>query len=126
MHTLLLETLGGVDGRLLAACHCGDAEAARAAIAAGADVEACDESAWTLFGALWHCWRPLHWAACAGHVGVASLLLDAGAESEPRSGDGTTPLKAAAAKGRASVVRLLLAPAEWTQCVPRAKPASSR
>ena len=99
---------GGLDGRLLAACHRGDTSAARAALAAGADVEACDESAYTLFGALWHCWTPLLWASCNGHAAVVDLLLEAGAEPEARSGDGTTPLKAASAKGRVDVVRILL------------------
>lgn len=109
MHAALLSAFGGPDGRLLAACHRNDVAGAIAAIEDGANVDCHDESALTLLGAFWHCWKPIHWAACEGSTDLCLLLLENGAESEARAADGTTPLKAASAKGRTEVVKLLLA-----------------
>jgi ankyrin repeat protein len=53
--------------------------------------------------------RPLHWAADAGAVDVASYLLNQGADLEVRDVDGDTPLHWAAARGRCSMIELLLA-----------------
>src|SRR5690606_1223799 len=50
----------------------------------------------------------LMWAAAAGHVDVARLLLDAGASANARSTAGDTPLHFAAAGGDAALIDLLL------------------
>jgi ankyrin repeat protein len=57
----------------------------------------------------WLC-TPLHWAADAGDVDKARILLDAGANVNERTEDidGDTPLIKAASKGRLEMVRFLL------------------
>jgi ankyrin repeat protein len=52
---------------------------------------------------------PLSWAAEEGNEAVVKLLLDKGADTESKDGDGWTPLSRAAAIGREAVVKLLLA-----------------
>jgi ankyrin repeat protein len=52
---------------------------------------------------------PLHWAARAGHEGIAGLLLAAGADQTLTNQDGETPLQVAQRSRRASIVRLLRA-----------------
>ena len=47
-------------------------------------------------------------AALLGRTEAASLLIDAGAEVNPRSADGSTPLHTAAFFGRAETAELLL------------------
>jgi hypothetical protein len=77
----------------------GDAEALRAALAAGADVRArTGEERRTA----------LHAAAEAGHADLAAVLLDAGAAIDARDGSGRTALWRAAGRGHLEVVRLLL------------------
>src|SRR5579863_1022593 len=39
-----------------------------------------------------HKWTPLHFASRKGHVGVACVLLDNGADAEPRDRSESTPL----------------------------------
>ncbi len=51
---------------------------------------------------------PLHLACRCGHVGVARLLLEAGAGTEARTSSGDTPLLEAARCRRADAMRLLL------------------
>ncbi|KAI8513952.1 positive regulation of extrinsic apoptotic signaling pathway via death domain receptors protein [Branchiostoma belcheri] len=51
---------------------------------------------------------PLHQAASGGHVGVAELLLKAGARVDCRRLFGDTPIHNAASKGHVGVVELLL------------------
>jgi len=51
---------------------------------------------------------PLMMAAWKGHVEVARLLMDRGAEVDKKSQGGSTPLKAAAQMGHVEVARLLL------------------
>ena len=53
--------------------------------------------------------RPLHFAAEAGHDAVAALLLKHGADAEAPDGDGNMPLAYAARGGHARVVDALLA-----------------
>lgn len=53
-------------------------------------------------------WTALHYAAMRGHAGVLALLLDAGAEVNGASENGTTALMLAASEGRREAVALLL------------------
>ena len=79
----------------------GTAEASRALIEAGADVSArSDNSFWVL---------PLHSAASGGHAEIVELLLEAGAEPDPRQRHGWTPLHAAAQNGDLRSLDALLA-----------------
>lgn len=51
---------------------------------------------------------PLHWAASAGSIAMAELLISKGADIEARTSDGLTPLHWAASKGRGDVAVFLL------------------
>jgi ankyrin repeat protein len=53
-------------------------------------------------------WTPLHYAASAGHVGIAKLLLDHSAYIDAESPNGTTPLMMAAMYGTPKAVKLLI------------------
>lgn len=53
-------------------------------------------------------YTPLHRGAYGGHVAMASTLLAAGAEINPRTVDGWTPLHSACRWGRVAVAALLL------------------
>ena len=74
------------------------AEALRAALDAGADVEARDKDGRTA----------LTVAAWNGHTELAQLLLEAGAEVDACATDGNTALMRAAWNGHTGIVRLLL------------------
>ena len=67
---------------LRAAAICGDADMARASIAAGADVNAKDDNGAT----------PLHLAAKFGHAEIARALIAAGADVDAKADNGETPL----------------------------------
>ena len=53
-------------------------------------------------------WTPLYHRLQNGHVDVARLLLDKGAEVDPANKDGATPLSIACEKGHVDAARLLL------------------
>ena len=56
------------------------------------------------------CRTPLLVACLQGHVDAARLLLDNGAEVDPATKKGTTPLAIAEERGHSSIVALLEAP----------------
>lgn len=74
------------------------ADAARALIDAGADLNARDNNGWTLLTS----------AASSGHADVVKLLLGAGADVNARSVSGSTPLSWAVTAGHADVAKLLI------------------
>lgn len=49
----------------------------------------------------------LHWAASAGHIDVAKMLLQEKASVDAVSSEGETPLHLASAKGHAAIATLL-------------------
>jgi uncharacterized protein len=77
------------------------AEAARALLAAGADVDARSDN---LFAVL-----PLHSAVAGGHDDVAAVLIDAGSDVNAQQRHGWTPLQGAAQNGSIATVERLLA-----------------
>ena len=77
----------------------GNIEAAKQAIAAGADVNAKDKYGWT----------PLHSAAFNGHKEIVELLIDNGADLDAKNILGVTPLHYAANQGHTEIVELLIA-----------------
>ncbi|RTZ70399.1 MAG: hypothetical protein DSZ35_00560, partial [Verrucomicrobia bacterium] len=107
MKHLLLTTIAAVvlvgcgnpDGALTQATIDGNIEAAKQAIAAGADVNAKDGGGWT----------PLHHAVEAGHKEFADLLIASGTDVNAKDKLGWTPLFYAAFSGHKEVVELLIA-----------------
>lgn len=116
---------------LIKAAESGDCNAVRSCIAAGLNVDVCDERKWTPLmisafngnealalslvrsGANLHHrdnagYAPLHWAAFNGHVAVVKLLIDHGADVNARSQHGWTALLQAVTRGHKNVVSLLL------------------
>ena len=89
-----------VDEDLLLAAYEGNIEAAKEAIATGADVNAKD---WMTGG------TPLDTAAWEGHKEIVELLIDNGADVNAKSDFGYTPLRHAAARGHKEIVELLIA-----------------
>jgi hypothetical protein len=88
-----------LDEELLDAARNGDTARVRELLRKGANANAKDRGGWT----------PLHWAAFWGHVDVAKLLLEHGADVNAKeSVYDATPLHVAAATGHADVARLLL------------------
>lgn len=75
----------------------GKLEAVRAALEAGAPVDATGDREWTA----------LHLAAMGGHVAVAQLLLDRGANPNARAQYDMTPLHWASLAGKAEVISAL-------------------
>jgi hypothetical protein len=53
-------------------------------------------------------WTPLHYAAWKGHVEIARLLLQNGAEVNVRSNGGSTPLHCSAWNGHVDILHLLV------------------
>ena len=86
------------DAKLFAAVAAGDVAAARAALAAGANVDALDGTHRTALAA----------AARRGDTAMAAALLGAGAKVDAADPIGFTPLMEAARDGKAETVALLL------------------
>ncbi len=86
------------DQRLLTAAHTGDLDAARAALAAGADPEARDS----------HGRTPLLLAALAGRVPVAELLVAAGADPDAQDEREDSPWLVTGVTGSVPMMRALL------------------
>jgi ankyrin repeat protein len=85
------------DGRLINAIIKGDEQAAHAALADDAYVNARDASNRT----------PLHWAVTCGHANLVKLLLERGAHYDTSDEHGT-PLHDAARRGNYEVVQILI------------------
>jgi ankyrin repeat protein len=98
--TLLLAAAVAPDSPVADAAMRGDVDQVRALLRVGADVNAAQGDGMTA----------LHWAAESGDVGLAQVLIYAGAnlEAQTRLG-GFTPLLVASQTGTADVVRTLLA-----------------
>jgi ankyrin repeat protein len=56
----------------------------------------------------WDGSTPLHWAAWKGHIEIARLLLQNGAEVNAKSNDGSAPLHWAAIHGHVNILHLLV------------------
>ncbi|MFQ5965922.1 MAG: ankyrin repeat domain-containing protein [Candidatus Scalinduaceae bacterium] len=50
---------------------------------------------------------PLHWAAYIGHMDIAEVLIENGADVNAKSANGSTPLHVAATNGHTKMVTLL-------------------
>ena len=96
---VVLVGCGNPDGALTQATIDGNIQAAKQAIAAGADVNAKDVVGRT----------PLSHAAEAGHKEIAELLIANGADVNAKDKPGWTPLFYAAFSGRTEVAELLIA-----------------
>lgn len=70
-------------------------------------------------------WTPLHIAAVDGHLGVAQLLVDAGAEVDRMDSSGWTAKEHAALRGHLSIARLLAAHSVATDDTTAAAAAAS-
>ena len=89
----------GLDAPLVDAVRQGDADAARAALDGGADVDARQPDGATA----------LHWAARLDRVDLAQVLLAAGADPTAANAFDVTPLSLAAVNGSAEMIAALLA-----------------
>ncbi|WP_426402948.1 ankyrin repeat domain-containing protein [Streptomyces sp. R-07] len=85
------------NSRLLTAARRGDADAVRAALEAGAGVEARDEELRS----------PLLLASLGNHVEAARVLVEAGADPNLADADGVTPLRHARRRGFDGIAALL-------------------
>ncbi len=86
------------DGELLWAAHNGDLDALRAAIEAGADVDAADGQDIAA----------MRWAARRGHHSVVKALLEAGADINQASSTGWTALIEAVLAGEVGLTAMLI------------------
>jgi hypothetical protein len=89
------------DGALLRASELGDLEAARKAIADGADVNCVDPNDRVA--------TPIVHAACEGHWEIVKLLLEKNADPNARNMGSNTALMLAARRGHIEVVKALIA-----------------
>ncbi len=72
----------------------------RRGLSKGADINAKDDDGFT----------PLHWTAIKGHKEIVELLIDNGANVNPKGDEfGMTPLHKAASKGHREITELLIA-----------------
>jgi ankyrin repeat protein len=97
----LLRKHGGKHGTIHSAVEGGDAEAVKEFLAAGADVNAKNNTGWAL----------LHSAAYDGRKEIVELLIAKGADVNVKSADGSggrTPLHFAAYYGHEEIVELLI------------------
>lgn len=101
---------GGTDGKtpLTCATISGHAALAEELLRRGAQVEARSTTFLPLEEREDAGWHPLHYAADRRHPLLVQLLLDAGAQVDAQTSEGTTPLMLAAARGDEDNVRLLL------------------
>jgi len=88
----------GADYDVFAACGLGDIERLRVLVGADANVAAAVAA---------YAMTPLHWAARAGAVACAELLLDRGADVDALNKARRAPLQLAAEADQADIVRLL-------------------
>jgi ankyrin repeat protein len=92
-----------MSSELIEAVRAGDLDKARALLAAGAAVDACDEGGWTAASlAVYNA------EARRGFADVVRALVDAGANIEAAIGYGVRPLMLAAGYGETAVVEVLL------------------
>lgn len=84
------------DTALLMACLNGDVTVVRRLLDAGAELNPKQG------------WAPLHYAAFAGHAGVAKLLLDRGADKDAVAPNTYTALMLAARNGKSEVAKVIL------------------
>ena len=77
----------------------GHTDAIKALVAAGASVEAQDDTKWT----------PLHYAASQGHADAIKALVAAGASVEAQAIGKRTPLDVAVSQGHADAISILKA-----------------
>jgi hypothetical protein len=93
--------LRSADADLLRSAQFGEVEAARKAVADGADVNCIDPADRVA--------TPIFHAACNGHVEIVKLLLQKGADPNARNIGSNTALMLAARRGHVEVVNALIA-----------------
>ena len=82
------------------ACFFGQAEAAHLLVERGAEISTPSRNAMQVM--------PLHSAVAGGHLEIARLLLEHGADANARQADAFTPLHGAAQNGQVEMISLLL------------------
>jgi ankyrin repeat protein len=101
---------GGTDGRTPLTCAVlgGQAALAEELLSRGAHLEARSSTFLPLENRVDTGWHPLHYAVDRRHPLLVQLLLQAGAQVDAETHEGTTPLMLAARRGDEDSVRLLL------------------